>query len=159
MFLFFNKHIAVALTKVMYLKTNQFNLTTKRYQEQDIKQFAQSDKYLVGCAQIEDKFGDNGITGAFIVHKENQKEWFIDTFLLSCRVMGRQVEKSILGHILNKAKAQGVEQIKAQFIPSQKNAPIADFLPSCGFKKDGDYWIFRLNTPFLVPNCIVVRAE
>ena len=118
------------------LKTNQFNLTTKRYQESDIKQFSEDEKYVVGCAQVEDKFGDNGITGVFIVHKENPKEWFIDTFLLSCRVMGREVEKGILGHIINRAKENGVERIKTQFIPSQKNNPIEDFLPNCGFQKD-----------------------
>ncbi|NDB52173.1 MAG: hypothetical protein EB161_08530, partial [Nitrosopumilaceae archaeon] len=74
------------------LKTNQFNLTTKRYQEADIKNFSHDTNYLVGCAQVEDKFGDNGITGVFIVHKESQKEWLLDTFLLSCRVMGRQLK-------------------------------------------------------------------
>lgn len=56
---------------------------------------------LVGCAQIEDKFGDNWITGAFIVRKDNPTEWTIDTFLLSCRVMDRGVEDAILRFILN----------------------------------------------------------
>ena len=86
------------------LKTNQFNLTTKRYQESDIKKFAQDSSYIVGCAQVEDKFGDNGITGVFIVDKKNPNEWYLDTFLLSCRVMGREVEKGILNYIINKAK-------------------------------------------------------
>jgi len=141
------------------LKTNQFNLTTKRYQESDIKKFSADDKYLVGCVQVEDKFGDNGITGVFIVHKENPKEWFIDTFLLSCRVMGREVEKGMLGHIINKAKQNGVELIKAKFIPSQKNKPIEDFLPNCGFQKDGDYWVYPLKTQFTIPDYLMVRAE
>lgn len=117
------------------LKTNQFNLTTKRYQENDIKKFAQDKNYLVGCAQVEDKFGDNGITGVFIVNKENPNEWYLDTFLLHCRVMGREVEKGILGYIITKAKQSGVQQIRAQFIPTQKNKPVEDFLPDCGFKK------------------------
>jgi FkbH-like protein len=141
------------------LKTNQFNLTTKRYQESDIKKFTEDPNYLVGCVQVEDKFGDNGITGVFIVHKENQKEWFIDTFLLSCRVMGREVEKGIMGHILNIARKNGVERLKARFIPSQKNKPIEGFLPSCGFQKEGDYWTYSIKTPFIIPDCITVRAE
>ena len=141
------------------LKTNQFNLTTKRYQEADIKKFSQDQNYMVGCAQVEDKFGDNGITGVFIIHKENPKEWFIDTFLLSCRVMGREVEKGILGYILNKARESGVERIKAQFIPSQKNKPIEDFLPSCGFQKEGDLWVYSIKTPFVIPECLTVRVE
>lgn len=75
------------------LKTNQFNLTTKRYQENDIKKFAQDKNYLVGCAQVEDKFGDNGITGVFIVNKENPNEWYLDTFLLSLSSHGKRGRK------------------------------------------------------------------
>ena len=141
------------------LKTNQFNLTTKRYQESDIRKFSEDDRYLVGCIQAEDKFGDNGITGVFIVHKENSKEWFIDTFLLSCRIMGREVEKGMLGYIMNKAKENGVEQIKAKFIMSQKNKPIEDFLPNCGFHKNNDYWIYSLKSPFTIPEYLTVRVE
>lgn len=140
------------------LKTNQFNLTTKRYQESDIKKFSNDDKYLIGCAQVEDKFGDNGITGVFIVRKEIQ-EWFIDTFLLSCRVMGREVEKAILGYIINKAKENNIEKITAQFIPSEKNKPIENFLPNCGFQKNGDYWIYSSNSHFDTPNYLVIRAQ
>ena len=141
------------------LKTNQFNLTTKRYQESDIKKISDNDKYIVGCAQVEDKFGDNGITGVFIVNKTNSQEWFIDTFLLSCRVMGRDVEKAILGHIINRAKEDNVELIKTQFLSSQKNKPIEDFLPNCGFKKDGDYWYYSLKTPFIIPTYLEVNIE
>ena len=81
----------------LILKTNQFNLTTRRYKEEDIKKFSQDKNMLVGCAQVEDKFGDNGITGAFIVTKDNPSEWTIDTFLLSCRVMGRGVRRCYYG--------------------------------------------------------------
>lgn len=141
------------------LKTNQFNLTTKRYQESDIKKFSQDHKYMIGCAQVEDKFGDNGITGVFIISKKDPKEWFIDTFLLSCRVMGREVEKGIMSYIIDKAKKNGIENIKAQFIPSQKNKPIEEFLPNCGFQKEGEFWKYSLKTPFNVPECLTISDE
>ena len=141
------------------LKTNQFNLTTKRYQESDIKKFSQDTNYLVGCAQVEDKFGDNGITGVFIVDKKNPQEWYLDTFLLSCRVMGREVEKGILNHIINKAKESGAQKIRARFIPTHKNKPIEDFLPSCGFKKESDSWVYSVNLPFEIPDCLTVSGE
>ena len=141
------------------LKTNQFNLTTKRYQEEDIQKFSSDDKMLVGCAQVEDKFGDNGITGAFIVRKDNPKEWMIDTFLLSCRVMGREVEKALLGHIIEKAKENGVEKIKAEFIPTKKNNPAENFLPSCGFTKEGNYWVYPMKSSFEIPNYIKLSVE
>ena len=141
------------------LKTNQFNLTTKRYQEEDIRKFLQDEKMLVGCAQVEDKFGDNGITGVFIVKKEKPTEWLLDTFLLSCRVMGREVEKGILNFILDTAKKNGVQKIKAQFIPTQKNKPSESFLPDCGFKKNGEYWIYDLSIPFESPKYVQVNVE
>lgn len=141
------------------LKTNQFNLTTKRYQESDIKKFTHDKNYLVGCAQVQDKFGDNGITGVFIVNKKNPKEWYLDTFLLSCRVMGRDVEKGILSYVINKAKEAGVKQIRAEFIPTSKNKPVEDFLPNCGFKKESDSWIYSIDVPFEIPSYLTVSVE
>jgi len=141
------------------LKTNQFNLTTKRYQEEDIRKFSQNKDMLIGCAQVHDKFGDNGITGVFIVRKENAKEWFLDTFLLSCRVMGRDVEKAILSYIFDEATKNGVTKIKAKYISTPKNKPIEDFLPECGFQKRNDLWEYDLTKPFTLPDYIKIEVE
>jgi FkbH-like protein len=141
------------------LKTNQFNLTTRRYQEEEIQQLAKNKQVLIGCAQVEDKFGDNGITGVFIVKKDTPKQWTLDTFLLSCRVMGREVEKAILGHIVKKAKENGVEKIKAQYIPTPKNKPVENFLPNCGFIKEGDHWYYSKESNFKTPDFLTVSDE
>lgn len=141
------------------LKTNQFNLTTKRYQENDIRQFAESHNMLVGCVQVEDKFGDNGITGVFIVNTNNPKEWELDTFLLSCRVMGREIEKGIMNHIIQEAKKNNAEIIKAKYIPTEKNKPIEKFLSSCNFEEKNNYWVFPLNTSFKNPDFLKVNVE
>lgn len=138
------------------LKTNQFNLTTKRYQEEDIIRFSKDKSKMVGCAQVEDKFGDNGITGVFIVNKDTPTEWSIDTFLLSCRVMGRGVEDAILGHILQEAKKQGVKKVKGTYIPTKKNMPCEHFLSNYGFVKDGDLWLYSLNNPIKIPDHLMV---
>jgi len=126
------------------LKTNQFNLTTKRYQEKDIKNFSDDKNKLVLSASVEDKFGDNGITSAIIIEKSNSQEWFIDTFLLSCRIMGREIETSILNFIIEEAKNNDVEKLIAEFIPTKKNKPAESFLSDYGFKKDGNHWIFSI---------------
>jgi len=126
------------------LKTNQFNLTTKRYQEEEIMRFSQDKKKIVGCARIEDKFGDYGITGAFVVNKDNPEEWVMDTFLLSCRVIGRGVEEGILDYIVNDAKKNNVKRLIGNFIPTKKNKPSESFLPNFGFKKEGNRWIYSL---------------
>lgn len=141
------------------IKTNQFNLTTKRYQEEDIHKFSQNDSVLIGCAQIEDKFGDNGLTGVFIIKKESPLEWEIDTFLLSCRVMGRGVENGMLGYLLQKAKNEGVKKIKGIYIPTKKNKPCEGFLSCYGFKQEGDYHVFRLDDQIKIPPYLVVSEE
>lgn len=141
------------------LKTNQFNLTTKRYQESDIVQLSKDPSYMIGCAQVLDKFGDNGITGVFIIHKNNPIEWSVDTFLLSCRIMGREIEKGIFSYVVSKAKESDVKIIKAKFIPTQKNKPVENFLPSCGFKKEGDEWIYSLESSFVTPNHLTIQVQ
>lgn len=141
------------------LKTNQFNLTTKRYQEEEIQRFSKDNQILVGCAQVEDKFGDNGITSVFIIKNDKPQEWVLDTFLLSCRVMGREVEKGILDYIIKKAKENKIKKIKAEYIPTQKNKPIENFLPNCGFKKEGNYWIYNCDEEFKVPDFLVISVK
>ena len=143
----------------LILKTNQFNLTTKRYQLEDVQKFSEDNNMIVECVQVEDKFGDNGITGAFIVQKNNVNEWILDTFLLSCRVMGREIEKSILSYIIKIAKANNVKKLKAEFIPTKKNKPIENFLPDCGFKKDGNFLEISLNESFEKPDFIKIEEK
>ena len=140
------------------LKTNQFNLTTKRYQEEDIKEFSNDPNFEVGCAQVLDKFGDNGITGVYIL-KKNENFWIIDTFLLSCRIMGRGVENAILAEIMKSAKQNGINEIKAKFIPTEKNKPAENFLSEFGFEKQDDYWIYKLNNDIKSPNHLKVEIE
>ena len=140
------------------LKTNQFNLTTKRYQEEDIRNLSDNEKFQVGCAQVVDKFGDNGITGVYIV-KKSDKIWTIDTFLLSCRIMGRGIENAILSQILKDAKQNGIKEIHAEFIPTEKNEPAKNFLLDYGFKKQDDLWIYKLNNDIKSPNHLKVEIE
>jgi FkbH-like protein len=142
------------------LKTNQFNLTTRRYQEEDVETLAQDHTKLIGCAQTQDKFGDNGITGVYIVNKNHvDKEWFIDTFLLSCRVMGRGIEDAMMGYILSKAKEEGVIKVKAEFIPTKKNKPCEQLLPNFGFRKEGEQWVYTYNVPIKQTNHVELNED
>ena len=144
----------------LVLKTNQFNLTTKRFQEEDILKFSQDKNMLVGCAQTADKFGDNGITGVFIVQKSrHSSEWSIETFLLSCRVMGRRVEYGIMRYILNEARKEGIKKVRGQYIPTKKNKPCESFLPNSGFKKEGEDWVYCPDVPFEVAKNLELIAE
>jgi len=138
------------------LKTNQFNLTTRRYQEEDIRKFVQGSEKIVGCAQIQDKFGDNGITGAYIINKDNEQQWTIDTFLLSCRVIGRGIEDGVLCHIIEKARKDGISQVRGEYIKTKKNQPAENFFENFGFKKEGDFWIFDTKNQFKRPEHLVI---
>jgi FkbH-like protein len=144
----------------LILKTNQFNLTTYRYQEEDVRSFAQNQDILIGCIQTKDKFGDNGITGVYIVKKNTaDKEWTIDTFLLSCRVLGRGIEDAMMGYILNQAREEGVANVRAQYIPTKKNKPCEQLLPNFGFKKEGEYWVYSYHDPIKKTNHIELTEE
>ncbi|KHD38342.1 hypothetical protein NL50_02220 [Clostridium acetobutylicum] len=114
-------------------KTNQFNLTTKRYFESDIESFIRDEEHLVLSISVKDKFGDNGICGAGIIKKENNI-WDIDTLLLSCRVMGRKIEYAIMNYIESKALNEGINTIRATYVPTKKNIPVKDLYESMGFK-------------------------
>ncbi len=142
-------------------KTNQFTLTTIRYLEEEVKQFARSDNFLVVSIKVEDKFGDNGITGVAIVEKGANK-WRIDTFLLSCRVIGRRVEETLLAYILEMAKKEKANILIGEFIPTKKNIPAKDFYKNNGFKlverKDDktEIWEYNLRKDYKFPDFIKV---
>lgn len=120
-------------------KTNQFNLTTKRYQEEDIQSFLESGDYVIKCINVNDRFGDYGITGVIIVRKhDDEGYWNIDTFLLSCRILGKSIEFSLMQNLIDDAKRSGVKKIYGKFIPTKKNKPAENFLKECGFILDKD---------------------
>ena len=104
-------------------KTNQFNLTTRRYTESEVEKMMENDK--VFSFQVEDKFGDMGIVSVVIV-KDNQ----IDTFLMSCRVLGRKIEDKIMQIVLNNVELP----LKALYIKSAKNAQVENLYEKLGFK-------------------------
>ena len=111
----------------MTQKTNQFNLTTKRYTDSDIKGFL-SKGWKIWCISVADRFGDNGITGCIMINGD-----VIDTFLLSCRILGKGIEIAFIKRILAILKEGGKETIKATYLPTAKNAQVAEFYDRCGF--------------------------
>lgn len=113
-------------------KTNQFNLTTKRYTERQIEEFMNSNKKCVFSVSVNDKFGDNGLTAVCIV-KENNDTANIDSFLMSCRIMGRNIECTIMNHIVDTYKQKGTKIIEAAYFPTIKNIPVCRFYDESGF--------------------------
>lgn len=113
-------------------KTNQFNMTTRRYSEGDIKKIVQSANHDVLYIKVKDKFGSSGLVGVSILEYKNN-EALLDTYLLSCRILGRGIENVFLTATLLVAKKHGSQTIKAEYIPSAKNALAEPFYPDNGF--------------------------
>lgn len=133
-------------------RTNQFNLTTRRYSESDIKEFASSPNYDVLYLRAKDRFGDSGIVGAAILeHLATQS--MVDTFLLSCRVIGRGLEDTFLKECVELSRKRGQKLLKGVYIKTRKNEQVSDFYQKRGFKVEHrtDSHIectFALDNPF-----------
>ncbi|NOZ34225.1 MAG: HAD-IIIC family phosphatase [Chlorobi bacterium] len=129
---FINDKTKVARIAQMTQKTNQFNLTTKRYTESQILNFVENPIYNIFAVSVADKFGDNGITGLAII-KNNNDFAEIDTFLMSCRIIGRNIEFKFLEFIIDKTEC---EIIKSTYIKTKKNAQTENFFEKSGFILD-----------------------
>jgi FkbH-like protein len=113
-------------------KTSQFNLTTRRYSEQQITDLAASPEWECYSIRVRDRFGDNGLVGVAILRTADST-CEIDTFLLSCRVIGRTVETAFLSFVVDRARSRGARHLQGWFLPTKKNAPARDFYANHGF--------------------------
>lgn len=113
-------------------KTNQFNLTTKRYSKEALDEIAQDDRYLCLSGSLKDKFGDNGLVSV-VVGKEENQSLSIDLWLMSCRVLQRNLEYAMMDMLVKKSKERGIKTIKGTYLPTAKNAMVKDFYANMGF--------------------------
>ncbi len=118
----------------MTQKTNQFNLRTKRYSESEIHKISKNKKNMIFLTQLEDIYGDHGIVGLLIVKELSKENLFIDTFLMSCRILGRSMETWMMAQLKNYAKKKKYKYILGEYIPSEKNQICSKFLKDHNFK-------------------------
>jgi len=115
-------------------KTNQFNLTTKRYTEGDIRKFLEDPNTNVYAFSVADKFGDSGVTGLCIINNDHGNQTAdIDTFLMSCRIIGRNIEYSFMDYIIGKAKEANIDKVNAKYVKTQKNEQVREFYDKYSF--------------------------
>jgi len=129
-------------------KTNQYNVTTRRYTEQQIEEFASQPGGGVYSVRVKDRFGDNGIVGVLIT-RVDEDICEIDTFLLSCRVIGRTIETAMLGFASSASKAKGARFLQGWFFPTKKNSPVRELYASHRFnaidaKDEATLWSLNL---------------
>lgn len=118
----------------MTQKTNQFNLTTHRYTDADVRGFVENG-WKVWCISVADKFGDNGITGTIMVKPNGE----IDTFLLSCRILGKGIETAFVKKVLSMLMDAGFKSLTAKYLPTAKNAQVNQFWEKVGFVCKHEY--------------------
>lgn len=143
-------------------KTNQFNLTTRRRSEGEIRGFVEDPDTRVFYLKLRDRIGDMGTIGVAIVKYSGQQAE-IDTFLLSCRAIGRGVEDALLAHVLSSARARGCTVARGYYAVTKKNRQVADFYRRRGFRQiaegpEGSEWEFPLDhAEFVAPDWIKVK--
>jgi FkbH-like protein len=114
-------------------KTNQFNLTTRRYSEAEVAAFERNPDYFTLQVRVADRFGDNGMISVVICQKQREL-WSIDTWLMSCRVLGRRVEEAVFQEIVRCAREAGATALVGTYLPSERNGLVRQHYERLGFE-------------------------
>ena len=127
-------------------KTNQFNLTTSRHALSEIERMHRAADARIYVLKNEDTFGDNGLVGVAIIRIAGGAAgavWEIDSLLMSCRVLGRTIERFFVDHLVREARAAGAVQVVGEYVPTPKNELVRTFYADAGFtgQKDGRRWV------------------
>ncbi len=143
-------------------KSNQFNLTTRRYTEADVAAAQHDPDAFTLQVRLADAFGDNGMISVLICRRE-QADWEIDTWLMSCRVLGRKVEFAVLQELIAQARARAIERLLGYYLPTEKNRLVEDHYANLGFTRldaqaDGSTsWQLRIETAPVLRSPIRIR--
>lgn len=136
-------------------RSNQFNLRTVRYIEADIEVLGTDANYITFSYTLEDKFGDNGLICVVIMKKESAEILFIETWLMSCRVLKRGMESFVLNSLIDAAKKAGVKYLKGEYIATPKNEMVKNHYLNLGFTADGENtWLLDVNA-YATKKCFI----
>lgn len=141
-------------------KSNQFNLTTKRYTQTEIERIAQDPDYITLYGKLLDKFGDNGVVSVIIGHADGD-ECQIDLWIMSCRVLKRDMEFAMIDALVRKCRECKLTRIHGYYYPTAKNSMVKDFYELQGFEKIGEdengntEWIFQIHENYQNKNKVI----
>jgi FkbH-like protein len=147
----------------MHLRTNQFNLTTERYDDAAIQAMMEDDRCVVLLGRALDKFGDHGIVVCATARIDGG-DATIQSFLMSCRVIGREVETTFLGELLKFLGERGAQQVRGAYIPTKKNDLVSDFYKDAGFSHLGSqgqtqHWGWDLAESRQLPGSKLIEVQ
>ncbi|MBI1406282.1 MAG: HAD-IIIC family phosphatase [Caulobacter sp.] len=137
-------------------RSNQFNLTARRYNETEVAALEADPAVLTWQARLSDRLADHGMIGVVIVRRVQGPDWVIDSWLMSCRVLERGVEQALMNRLIAEARAAGAETLTGRWIDSGRNGLVANFYDRMGFSKvaDGE-WRLDLHTATELPTDLV----
>jgi FkbH-like protein len=144
-------------------KSNQFNLTTRRYGEAEIARLERDESAFTLQVRLVDAFGDNGMISVVICRPRDAATWEIDTWLMSCRVLGRRVENMVLREIVEHARARGIARLVGLYRPTERNGMVRDHYRKLGFTAvdttvEGDEWLLSTDCEIAAAPMTVRRA-
>ncbi len=147
-------------------KSNQFNLTTRRYTQSDIERFAADESYITRYGKLEDKFGDNGVVSVVIGRKdEAERALHLELWLMSCRVLKRDMEYAMLDGMVHACRSCGIATLFGYYYPTAKNAMVRDFYGAMGFEKireeedHSSVWRYDIPAVYEDKNTVIRVAE
>lgn len=141
-------------------KSNQFNLTTKRYTQSEIEDIASDENYITLYGKLEDRFGDNGVVSV-IIGNCMEEICHIELWLMSCRVLKRDMEYAMMDSLVHKCMQRGIKQIRGYFFPTAKNKMVCNFYELLGFTKisedieENTVWQFDITNDFSKKNTVI----
>ena len=138
-------------------RSNQFNLRTIRYTEADIENIKKSDDYITLSFSLKDKFGDYGLISLVIMKKMDNTSLFMDSWLMSCRVLKRGMEEFIINSVIDKAKEEGFSKIIGEYIKTPKNAMVEHIYSNLGFKDLGNGRFEAITNDFKYNNTNIIK--
>ena len=137
-------------------RSNQFNLRTQRYTDEDLKSMIESKEYIAISYTLVDKYGDNGLISAVVLKKEKDF-MFVDTWIMSCRVLKRTMEPFVLNTIVEEAKKLGYSKLIGEYLPTAKNGMVKDHYKNFGFEEKEGRW--ELNIDFFEKHKCFISAK
>lgn len=144
-------------------KSNQFNLTTKRCTQAEIEGFAADKNYITCYGKLQDRFGDNGVVSVVFGHVDetDKKKFHIDLWLMSCRVLKRDMEFAMMDYLAEKCREKGIEEIYGYYYPTAKNKMVREFYKEQGFEllqtceDESTVWKLRIATGYEQKNHVI----
>ncbi len=141
-------------------KSNQFNLTTKRFTQSEIEQFAADREYITLCGRLADRFGDNGVVSV-VIGRIEAAVLHLDLWLMSCRVLKRDMEYAMMDRVAEECRKRGIDVIRGYYYPTAKNAMVKEFYGNMGFTKikedakGNTAWEFHITEPYVNKNQVI----